>query len=164
VPLVGPKRSYPTSKTVCATVIACFAYLLGACTTQVEESKETSAEAIAELTTISSTTTTSTSSTTTSVVAQTTVNTNLNPFGGDSPEDRLMPDVVCMNLQAAQNEIQDQGVFFSRSEDATGASRSQILDRNWVVVRQTPAAGQPIGEFEAVLYVVKIGESTGGVC
>lgn len=75
-----------------------------------------------------------------------------------------MPDVVCMNLQAAQNEIQDRGVFFSRSEDATGASRSQILDRNWVVVRQTPAAGQPIGEFEAVLYVVKIGESTGGVC
>jgi len=76
----------------------------------------------------------------------------------------LMPDVLCMNLQAAQDEIQDRGVFFSRSEDATGQGRRQILDSNWVVVKQTPAPGQPIGEFEALLSVVKIGESTGGVC
>lgn len=78
-----------------------------------------------------------------------------NPFGGDSPEDSLMPDVVCMDLQQAQNEIQDHGVFFSRSEDATGEGRRQIIDSNWIVVGQTPAAGTPIGERDAVLSVVK---------
>jgi len=76
----------------------------------------------------------------------------------------LMPNVVCMNLQAAQDEIQKYGVFFSRSSDATGMSRSQLIDRNWVVIKQTPLPGQPVTELEAVLSVVKIGESTGGVC
>ena len=76
----------------------------------------------------------------------------------------LMPNVVCMNLQAAQDEIQKYGVFFSRSDDATGMNRSQILDRNWIVVKQTPLPGQPVTELEAVLSAVKIGESTGGVC
>jgi hypothetical protein len=79
----------------------------------------------------------------------------LNPLGGNDPEDDRMPDVVCMDLQAAQDEIQDHGVFLSRSEDATGEGRRQIWDRNWVVVRQSPAAGASIDENEAVLYVVK---------
>ncbi|WP_168700267.1 PASTA domain-containing protein [Gordonia paraffinivorans] len=70
----------------------------------------------------------------------------------------IMPDVVCMNLQDAQDRIQEAGVFFSRSEDATGRRRSQILDRNWIVVSQTPSPGTPFGEGEAVLAVVKIGE------
>lgn len=74
-------------------------------------------------------------------------------------EPATMPDVVCMNLQDAQNKIQDAGVFFSRSTDATGRGRSQILDRNWIVVAQTPDPGTPIGEGDAVLSAVKIGES-----
>ncbi len=69
-----------------------------------------------------------------------------------------MPDVVCMGLQAAQDEIQDHGVFFSRSEDATGEGRMQIMDSNWIVVDQMPAPRSPIGEGEAILYVVKIDE------
>ena len=69
-----------------------------------------------------------------------------------------MPNVVCMNLQDAQNAIQDAGVFFSRSDDATGGGRRQIIDSNWVVVDQTPAPGAPVGEAEAVLSAVKIGE------
>ncbi|MGB3733354.1 MAG: hypothetical protein WA964_00255 [Ilumatobacter sp.] len=79
----------------------------------------------------------------------------LNPLGGDDPEDKRMPDVVCMGLQDAQNEIQDRGVFFSKSEDATGDGRRQLWDRNWIVVSQDPEPGVPIGEREAVLYVVK---------
>ncbi len=71
-----------------------------------------------------------------------------------------MPNVMCMNLQAAQDLIQEQGVFFSRSKDATGQGRRQVLDANWVVVGQTPTAGELIGEGDAVLSVVKIGEST----
>ncbi|MFI6173568.1 PASTA domain-containing protein [Nocardia sp. NPDC051052] len=70
----------------------------------------------------------------------------------------LMPNVVCMNLQAAQNKIQEGGVWYSRSTDATGKGRMQVLDANWIVVAQTPAPGVPIGEGDAVLSVVKIGE------
>lgn len=70
-----------------------------------------------------------------------------------------MPDVVCMNLQAAQDKIQaDADVFYSRSDDATGQGRSQIIDSNWVVVSQRPTPGTSIGEGDAVLSAVKIGE------
>ena|SRR5215217_154533 len=70
----------------------------------------------------------------------------------------IMPAVVCMNLQAAQDLIQQHGVFYSRSEDATGQGRMQINDRNWIVVAQEPAPGTPIGEGDAVLSVVKLDE------
>lgn len=70
-----------------------------------------------------------------------------------------MPSVVCMNLQAAQDFIQaETGVFYSRSEDASGADRSQLIDSNWIVVAQSPAPGTPIGEGDALLSAVKIGE------
>lgn len=70
-----------------------------------------------------------------------------------------MPDVRCKNLQAAQNSIQAAGVFFSRSDDATGAGRLQVVDSNWIVVSQQPAPGELIGEGDAVLSVVKTTES-----
>ena len=94
-----------------------------------------------------------------SVSSESTDADGANPLGGDSPEDRLMPDVICMNLQEAQDEIQDHGVFFSGSVDATGQGRNQIIDSNWVVVDQSPAAGTPIGEGDAELSVVKYGET-----
>ena len=72
-----------------------------------------------------------------------------------APAPAVMPDVVCLDLQQAQDTIQGAGVFFSRSDDATGQGRAQVLDRNWIVVAQTPAAGSPVGELEAVLSVVK---------
>lgn len=71
----------------------------------------------------------------------------------------VMPDVVGMDLQDAQDTIQDAGVSYSRSEDATGEGRSQIVDRNWTVVRQEPAPGAAIGEGEPLLHVVKDDES-----
>jgi hypothetical protein len=67
-----------------------------------------------------------------------------------------MPDVVCHVGQDALDEIQEAGVFFSRSEDATG--RAQVLDRNWIVVAQSPRPGVLIGEGDAMLSVVKYGE------
>ncbi|MFT3663165.1 MAG: hypothetical protein QM809_17900 [Gordonia sp. (in: high G+C Gram-positive bacteria)] len=78
--------------------------------------------------------------------------------GQGSSKKAVMPDVLCMNLQAAQNKVQESGVFFSRSEDATGKARQQVWDRNWIVVGQRPAAGTRIGEGDAVLSVVKYGE------
>ena len=87
-----------------------------------------------------------------------------NPLGGQAPEDFLMPNVVCMNLQEAQDAIQDHGVFYSRSKDASGKNRSQLIDRNWIVIKQSPAPGKLIAEGDAILSAVKIGESTGGIC
>jgi hypothetical protein len=72
--------------------------------------------------------------------------------------DAVMPDVMCMTLQSAQDRIQENGVAFSKSVDATGEGRKQLVDRNWVVVDQTPAAGAHIGEGDPVLSVVKKGE------
>lgn len=110
-------------------------------------------------------TTTALVSTTTTQAPSTTTTTEPPPernlLGGDDPEDRLMPDLVCFDLQAAQDEIQDHGVFFSRSEDASGDGRRQLWDRNWVVIDQDPAPGTPIGERDAVFYVLKDDEPHG---
>lgn len=116
--------------------------------------------------TVASTTAPTTIQLPTSVSANdsTTTTGEMNPFGGNDPEDFLMPDVVCMTLQEAQDEIQDHGVFLSRSEDATGQGRMQLIDSNWVVIGQSPKPGTKFGEGEALLRVVKIGESTGGIC
>jgi len=83
------------------------------------------------------------------------------PAAADVPA--LMPDVMCMNLQDAQDLIQESGVFFSGSEDATGAGRHQVLDSNWFVVDQTPAPGSEIGEFDAELSVLKYDDPEAGL-
>jgi hypothetical protein len=75
-----------------------------------------------------------------------------------APVVHYMPDVTGMNLQAAQDKIHDAGVFYSKSWDATGAQRHQVLDSDWTVVAQTPAAGTAFGEGDATLAVVKVGE------
>lgn len=103
-------------------------------------------------TTAKATTTTTEIATTTSAPAVTSPPTTAAPAA-------LMPDVVCSNLQDAQDEIQTTGVFLALSEDASGAGRNQVLDSNWIVIRQTPAPGTPIDEGDAVLYVVKYGEA-----
>lgn len=69
-----------------------------------------------------------------------------------------MPNVLCLSLQQAQDAIQSAGVFFSRSVDASGQGRSQLIDSNWQVVAQDPAPGVVIGEGTARLSAVKYGE------
>lgn len=109
------------------------------------------------------TTTTTTQPAPTTTVAPTTVApTTVAPVPPTSPSQVLMPSVPCgTNLQDAQDRIQQAGIFYSRSVDATGRGRSQVLDRNWVVITQTPAPGVPIGEGDAVLTVVKTSEFSG---
>jgi hypothetical protein len=118
------------------------------------------------------TTTTAAEATTTEAVVTTTAptttaaptttgapTTTAAPATTAAPPPALMPNVVCMNLQAAQDFIQSEtGIFLSRSEDATGAGRRQLVDSNWIVVAQRPAPGTPIGEGDAVLSAVKVGE------
>jgi len=102
---------------------------------------------------------------TTSVAPTTSVGPTTSAIPVTEPEPApaaVMPDIPCgTDLQLAQNTVQEAGVFFSRSEDATGQDRYQVMDRNWTVVDSHPPAGTPIGEDEAVFYVVKDEEFTG---
>ena len=52
-----------------------------------------------------------------------------------------VPDVVGMNLQDAQDAMQRAGFYDLYENDATGQGRSQLMDRLWDVVSQSPAAG-----------------------
>lgn len=109
---------------------------------------------------VEATTTTAQKSTTTMAPTTTVAQTTVPPTTQAPKAPSIMPSVVGMNLQDAQDLIQTTGVFFSKSSDCTGRDRMQILDRDWQVVAQTPAAGAEFGENEAVLGVVKYGESS----
>lgn len=56
-------------------------------------------------------------------------------------ETAQLPDLTGETLQAAQDAAQAAGFYGLTSSDATGASRMQLLDRNWQVCSQTPPAG-----------------------
>ncbi len=69
-----------------------------------------------------------------------------------------VPNVVGKDLQSAQEELFPP--LRSTSIDATGRGRSQIIDSNWVVIRQEPAAGTTVLALTDIkLYVIKRGES-----
>jgi beta-lactam-binding protein with PASTA domain len=73
----------------------------------------------------------------------------------------IVPDVVCMELQAAQDKLQEAGFLLLSSDDALG-DRHQVLDRDWVVIGQSPAPGRlALPTTRVTLTVVKYGEPTG---
>ena len=78
--------------------------------------------------------------------------------------DFAMPSLVGENLQVAQNVVQTHGVFYSLSHDLLGM-RMQVMDGNWKVCDQTPAAGTRIqgaaADWEGRIDfgVVKLSES-----
>ena len=75
--------------------------------------------------------------------------------------DFAMPDLVGLDLQSAQDTVQDNGVLVSLSHDLRGM-RQQVLDSNWVVCTQNIPAGQRVtGDVEGTidLGVVKREES-----
>lgn len=65
-------------------------------------------------------------------------------------------------LQAAQDGIQQltgNPFFVTFSDDASGQGRMQLVDSNWMVCSQEPAAGTPFTEETKItFYAVKIGE------
>jgi len=74
----------------------------------------------------------------------------------------VVPDVKCMNLQDAQDTLQKASFFNLASVDGLGQGRLQLLDRDWVVTKQSVAAGTHAGPAtRIVLTAVKYGESTG---
>ncbi|MFE5805123.1 hypothetical protein [Streptomyces sp. NPDC056491] len=71
-----------------------------------------------------------------------------------------VPDFVGQVLQAAQDGAQAAGFFLLSSHDALGKNRNQVLDRNWKVCTQTPAAGTKTGTDTKIDFgTVKIEES-----
>jgi hypothetical protein len=60
-----------------------------------------------------------------------------------TPEAKFtMPRVVGMNLQLAQDLLQSKGSYILDQVDHKGLLRFQVLDSNWKVCKQTPAAGK----------------------
>lgn len=84
------------------------------------------------------------------------------PSESSSPPEadkKTLPNVVGMNLQAGQDTMQEAGFYVLDDQDATGQGRFQVYDRNWVVTRQTPAAGRKVSlDTKVTLYAKKIGE------
>ncbi|MEU0879135.1 PASTA domain-containing protein [Lentzea sp. NPDC005914] len=78
------------------------------------------------------------------------------------PAKGTVPNVVCLDLQKAQDTLQAAGFYLLGSEDATGQGRNQVVDRNWVVVSQSASAGStPDPKTKITLGAVKFGEPTG---
>jgi hypothetical protein len=72
----------------------------------------------------------------------------------------VMPKVVGMNLQLAQDLLQSKGSYVLDQEDFKGLSRLQILDSNWKVCAQSPSAGKRVSASTMVtLSSVKLAES-----
>jgi hypothetical protein len=70
-----------------------------------------------------------------------------------------LPNLIGMGLQAAQDAAQAAGFYGLTSHDSLGRARHQILDRDWKVCSQTPAAGQHDTGATVDLGAVKLAES-----
>jgi hypothetical protein len=66
----------------------------------------------------------------------------------------IVPNAVCMDLQLAQDKAQAAGFYSLGSEDATGRARNQVLDRDWVVIGQTPSAGTTASASTGLVFRV----------
>lgn len=67
--------------------------------------------------------------------------------GGNAEKGEItVPNEIGKNHQAAQDDLQAHGLYILSEEDATGAGRMLILDRNWKVVSQSPAPGTKVAE------------------
>lgn len=83
--------------------------------------------------------------------------TNVTPSDPPTP---VMPSVVGMVLQDAQDLLQAQGSYLMDQADASGEGRIQFFDSNWRVCSQAPSAGSPLSSVDIVtLNSVKLDES-----
>ena len=62
-----------------------------------------------------------------------------------------VPDVVGLDHQLAQDTMQAAGLYVLDEEDATGAGRMLLFDRNWTVVSQDPPAGTLVAPDQTIL-------------
>jgi hypothetical protein len=99
--------------------------------------------------TTSSTATTTTSAPTTTTTAPTPAST-ATPGTTAAAAKITVPNVVGKDLQLAQDTMQAAGLYNLTSHDSTGQARLQVLDRNWVVTDQTPAAGSRVAADQLI--------------
>jgi hypothetical protein len=80
--------------------------------------------------------------------------------GGDGTDETfVMPSVVGLVLQDAQDQLQARGSFLLTQTDATGMERFQVDDSNWKVCAQFPAAGKRVSLGKLIdLHTVKLDE------
>jgi hypothetical protein len=71
---------------------------------------------------------------------------------------RVIPDVICMDLQLAQDKAQAAGIYRVAVQDASGRHRRHADDQNWVVVSQTPAPGSRPRRPQMTLQVRAYGD------
>lgn len=77
-------------------------------------------------------------------------------------EKDVVPDVVCHDLQDAQDALREAGFFVVIAKDGLGGKRYPLVDRNWIVLGQSAKAGSsPEKSATVQLTVVKFGEPTG---
>ncbi|WP_202638116.1 PASTA domain-containing protein [Bailinhaonella thermotolerans] len=73
----------------------------------------------------------------------------------------VIPKVTCLDLQTAQNRLQEAGYTNLVSKDGTGKDRQQVIDRNWIVTAQSPKPGTtPAKDKQITLTAIKFGEKT----
>ncbi|MFF0267211.1 PASTA domain-containing protein [Kribbella sp. NPDC004536] len=102
---------------------------------------------------------------TATVTTTATTTVTVQPTGSSSSAARpsvqvgVVPNVVGLNHQLAQDTMQAAGFYYLTEVDATGQGRLLINDRNWVVVSQQPAGGTKAPpDTKIVLRSKKIGE------
>lgn len=79
---------------------------------------------------------------------------NQAPGFGTAARAGVVPNVKCMDLQLAQDKSQAAGFYDLGSEDMTGQARTQVVDRDWVVVSQSPAAGTKADAGTRLVFTV----------
>ena len=99
--------------------------------------------------TTSSTATTTTTAPTATTTAPATAST-ATPGTTAAAAKITVPNVVGKDLQLAQDTMQAAGLYNLTSHDSTGQARLQVLDRNWVVTDQTPAAGSRVAADQRI--------------
>jgi beta-lactam-binding protein with PASTA domain len=67
----------------------------------------------------------------------------------------VVPNGVGMNYQDAQDLWRGAGLHVAPAVDALGAHRLPIIDSNWVVLRQSPAAGTTVDTGTFITATVK---------
>jgi beta-lactam-binding protein with PASTA domain len=133
-------------------------------TTTQPEATTTTAEPATTTTTAPPTTTTTVAPTTTTTAPPTTTTTVAVKAACGPPaaapgfevaaRTGVVPNVKCMDLQLAQDKAQAAGFYDLGSNDMTGQARNQIVDRDWVVVSQSPAAGTTAGTDTRIVFTV----------
>ncbi|GAA3300453.1 PASTA domain-containing protein [Dactylosporangium vinaceum] len=74
----------------------------------------------------------------------------------------VVPNVVCKDLQSAQDALRAAGFYVLTPHDGLGQGRIALVDRNWVVVGQSVEPGTaPDLKTHIELTVVKYGEPVG---